>query len=405
MMSSRKYLVHLAIISTFIFLTLGAFELAIRYVGRFQKIISVQKISSGWLWNQSPLRYLQNNNAILQSNQLGLRGQKIEYASTDYVVLLLGDSQVEAAASSLNQMPEILLEQRLSQKLNKKVKVFSVAAAGWGQDQQLLALQKYFQSYRADLVLLWLTPHNDYWENTFVDRGTHISAGAIKPTFGIQESSLMGPYYEGSFYLMHSALFQLMAQALTSLTAEQILVNQWQSNLPKPILMQSDPNVCRGNIEIEQTDFFRNIYELDLSKRYTIVSAEDFLHGRGHFGPYVLDTTIGLGDYQMTLSALLLDKLKQTAENYGAQFKAFYPIQDSLDTRVQLANCIKHPGGATYPLSLNYQRRLRQTVRSDHLVMFPIYGKDENVVSKNDRHLNITGNKKVAEILVSYLID
>jgi hypothetical protein len=204
---------------------------------------------------------------------------------------------------------------------------------------------------------------------------------------------------------MHSALFTLMTQALTSLTIEKILVNQWQSNLPKPILMQSDLNVCRGNIEIEQTDFFRNIYGLDLSKHYTIVSAEDFLHGRGHFGPYVLDTTIGLGDYQMTLSALLLDKLKQTAENYGAQFKAFYPIQDSLDIRAKLANCIKLPGGATYPLSLNYLQRLRQTVRPDDLVMFPILGKDENVVSKDDRHLNIVGNKKVVEVLVSYLIN
>jgi hypothetical protein len=169
--------------------------------------------------------------------------------------------------------------------------------------------------------------------------------------------------------------------------------------------MQSDPNACRGNIEIEQTDFFRNIYRLDLSKRYTIVSAEDFLHGRGHFGPYVLDTTIGLGNYQTILSALLLDKLKQIAENYGAQFKAFYPIQDSLDTRAQLANCIKLPGGAAYPLSLNYQHWLRRTVRPDDLVMFPILGKDENVVSKDDRHLNIVGNKKVVEILVSYFIN
>jgi len=37
--------------------------------------------------------------------------------------------------------------------------------------------------------------------------------------------------------------------------------------------------------------------------------------------------------------------------------------------------------------------------------MFPILGKDENVVSKDDRHLNIVGNKKVVEVLVSYLVN
>jgi hypothetical protein len=49
-MSKRKYLTHIVVISISILLTLGAFELAIPYVGRLQKIISVQKITSGWFW-------------------------------------------------------------------------------------------------------------------------------------------------------------------------------------------------------------------------------------------------------------------------------------------------------------------------------------------------------------------
>jgi hypothetical protein len=90
-------------------------------------------------------------------------------------------------------------------------------------------------------------------------------------------------------------------------------------------------------------------------------------------------------------------------EKNSAQFKAFYPIQDSIDRRARIATCIKLPDSEAYPLLLNYQQRVRQIVKPDDLIIFPISGKNENVVSKEDRHLNKLGNTKTVESLALYL--
>jgi hypothetical protein len=66
-----------------------------------------------------------------------------------------------------------------------------VGAGGYGQDQELLALQEYYRKYRADLVLLWQTPGNDVWNNVFK---THMANRNPKPTFWLDGSgSLHGP--------------------------------------------------------------------------------------------------------------------------------------------------------------------------------------------------------------------
>lgn len=125
-----------------------------------------------------------------EQNQLGFRGRRIAYSPGDYVVVLLGDSQVEAMALPLDGMPERRLEAHLdSPKGNARV--FSVGAGGYGQDQELLALEEYFQTYRADLVVVWQTPGNDVWNNVFK---THMANRNSKPTFWLDRSgALRGP--------------------------------------------------------------------------------------------------------------------------------------------------------------------------------------------------------------------
>jgi hypothetical protein len=125
-----------------------------------------------------------------EQNQLGYRGRKIAYSPDDYVVVLLGDSQVEAMALPFDEMPELRLESYLDSPA-RKTRVFSVGTGGYGQDQELLALQEYFQRYRADLVVLWQTPGNDIWNNVFK---THMANRNPKPTFWLDESgNLRGP--------------------------------------------------------------------------------------------------------------------------------------------------------------------------------------------------------------------
>jgi hypothetical protein len=130
------------------------------------------------------------NSYKLERHQLGFRGQPIEYQDDDFVIVLIGDSQVEAKACAYGWMPE----QRLQVYLNsggKKVKVFSLGGPATGQDQQLLSLREYYDKFRADLVVLWFTPANDIWNNTFP---TNVPDDRTpKPTFWLENGQLRGP--------------------------------------------------------------------------------------------------------------------------------------------------------------------------------------------------------------------
>ena len=125
-----------------------------------------------------------------ERHQLGFRGQPIEYQDDEFVIVLVGDSQVEAKACAFGWMPE----QRLQFYLNssgKKVKVFSLGGPATGQDQQLLSLREYYQNFRADLVILWFTPANDVWNNTFPS--SIPDDRTPKPTFWLENGQLRGP--------------------------------------------------------------------------------------------------------------------------------------------------------------------------------------------------------------------
>jgi hypothetical protein len=111
------------------------------------------------------------------------------------VVVLLGDSQAEAAALPFESMPERLLEAHLSRlRPERRFRVFTLGAGGYGNDQQLLVLREYFSRYRADLVLLWQTPTNDVINNLFP---THWPWNTTpKPTFWLERGQLRGPHQE-----------------------------------------------------------------------------------------------------------------------------------------------------------------------------------------------------------------
>jgi hypothetical protein len=126
-----------------------------------------------------------------EHNQLGYRGRPIiSYRPDDYVIVLLGDSQVEGYGLGFDAIPERLLESHLF-RAGKRTRVVTIGAGGYGQDQELLALQEYFTKHRANLVVLWETPTNDIWNNVFK---THMASRNPKPTFWLDESRrLRGP--------------------------------------------------------------------------------------------------------------------------------------------------------------------------------------------------------------------
>lgn len=126
-----------------------------------------------------------------EKNELGFRGHPIQYDETNKVIVLLGDSQVQGWGCAYQWMPSKRLEFHLNNLGFPEAKVFSVGAAGYGYDQELLALKEYFEKYRADHVVLWQTLENDVWNNTFP---THQPwNGTPKPTFRLEGEQLVGP--------------------------------------------------------------------------------------------------------------------------------------------------------------------------------------------------------------------
>ncbi len=388
-----SFIKNLTLLLVSLFIALGVGELALRHIGRLQKIQKVEQIQSGWGWHQSPLRYLQPLSAKNEANELGLRGQSIQYDEKDLIVLLVGDSQVEAAASPVKFMPEALLEKILSIQYSRPVKVFSVAASGWGQDQQLLALQQYFKKYRADLVLVWATPVNDFWENTYPDRSVTSQAGNIKPSFRIDDNKVNGPYFKDSAYYYHSALLQFMVQIIQDQSINQTILESWLRRLPAGNLATSSSS-CNGTQEIYQDEFFKNLGSLDLTKRYTIISPEDLTRGRTHFSQQLLADS-PIRNYQVEITRQLIQKMQKISHENNAKFYVFYPIREDLDDRIKVVQCIKTLDGKYYSYKSDNISLLQKLELNDQLKIFRIQGGDENIVSKEDRHLNAIGNRKV----------
>ncbi|MGH8809852.1 MAG: hypothetical protein ACREX0_18415, partial [Noviherbaspirillum sp.] len=242
--------------------------------------------SIGWRWDESPYR-APFNQQDRTTNQLGLRGNRIEYGKDDFVIVLVGDSQVEAGTQAPDKLPETLLSEALNKPLgSRKVKVFSVASAGWGQDQQLVWLKKYFEHHRADLVLTWLTPVNDYWENTFIDRSVAREAGRLKPTFQLSDNRLDTAIPVSIDWKLKNLFALGVGRTLKGdkYTLEQYYADQWQSRLPGPQRARSSKANC-PTPEIDQKTLIGSY--MQGSRAYTLITDEDVANGRSHFSPFL----------------------------------------------------------------------------------------------------------------------
>lgn len=367
------------------------------------------KLDSGWGWENSPGRK-PSKFSDLTTNQLGLRGQTISYHTDDYVVLLVGDSGIEASAGPPEHMPEQFLQKSLAIRLKKPVKVFSLASSGWGQDQQLLTVQEYFRAYRADLVLLWPTLGNDFWENAFPDRSVTPEAGHLKPTFRLIDQELHGPYLSSGSYLHHSAILQLAESVMAKINKEpleQRILRSWLIQMPAPHenKKQANESLCEGLIVIDQREFYRTIFELNPNIGYTVKSGEDFLSSRSMFSPYMSDLS-KRDVYLIKITEHLLRRIKAEVEDHHAKFIVFHARREEFDKRgTQMVKCVSDAQGKTFGVSFDYEGLLKRIVSSSDLIVFDLPGGNENVVSPEDRHLNNFGNMQAMEILSSSLME
>jgi hypothetical protein len=394
----RRRALATAVVTTAVLGALGLTESVLRGLDRQFNVARV-----GWTGRTSPLVYDQGQ-AEWNFNRFGARGADESIQGDELVVVLLGDSEVEAPTLANESMPESALERSLAAVSGREVRVVSLAASGWGQDQQLLALRHYFTRQRADIVVDWVTPSNDLWENAFLRRTVDDEPGPLKPTFVLDEGRLREPEtsldsIEGRF-----AIWQVLLRALRGRGRAMIR----PSPEAPPIGRVVRDAGCKGMVWIKWRDYYgndvRGELEVQQDGRY-IASAvtEAVADGRSHFAsrlriPQPVDI------YERQLMAALLAEINDLTVAHGGTFVTLY-----VDSVVQVESakrigCIEATDGSRRSLAPDEIGVVRQVAPSGSLVTVRLGGLLENYVSRGDRHLSAIGHERAMDALAAELV-
>jgi hypothetical protein len=311
------------------------------------------------------------------TNQLGFHGAPIEYTDADKVVLLVGDSQVECGTCREDPMPEYFLK-REYEKLGRPVKVVTLGAAGYGADQELLAVREYFRKgYRANLILLWQTLGNDLWNNLFPRHSVAVEVGHLKPTFRVQGDKLVEP--DSSIGSLYCGLY---LDCLKRQFMDGGIERSYVDTLPPAVQPVGEPQDSRLPI-------------LD--------TAEDVADEKTHWSIWLKpDSPRKL--YGIRLFNLLEKEMEATAHAHGASFFVFdidrytpegireieqFDFFKPTDKFVRAKGKYYLAGG-----QIEYFKVSAQVNQGLPMLYIPVTIPD-HVISVQDPHLNARGNSHV----------
>lgn len=106
---------------------------------------------------------------IIRTNEYSMRSRAVSKKDTT-VILLVGDSVVLGGSLTSNDsLASTLLEHRLSEALNRDVRVLNIAAGSWGPDNVAAYLNK-FGLFNADLICLIASSHDAHDTMTHADQ-------------------------------------------------------------------------------------------------------------------------------------------------------------------------------------------------------------------------------------------
>ncbi len=339
-------------------------------------------------------------------NDFGYRGQPIRYDDRDFVVIMLGDSQVESAACPQNMTPEHLLEKALLAS-GQTAKVFTLGTAGYGTDQEYLALKNYFAGHRADLVLLWQTSTNDIWNNVFP---THIPKdGVIKPTFVVRDGKLAGPNYQLGEVIRRPAHTKIGVLVNRLLNPQRGLDAYWERFLPpayQPLDRYDGPYV---------TDWD----PANPSNKNPFLANENLETEKSHFAIALYPPSQRMS-YGLDLTRLLTREVETLSKEHGADFALFTVVtpeaahgeaslaHGAADSADHAAGQIVHKKDGKFYRTSTDQERANLVYVNKGFTYIPVPIKQENWrVSETDGHLNCTANEEamrnLAQSIAPYL--
>jgi hypothetical protein len=323
-------------------------------------------------------------------NELRYRGKPIRYSDRDIVIVLLGDSQVQAAACSPDEMPEQFLENYLDQ-FDPRYKVFSLGSGGYGNDQEYLALKEYFGKYRANAVVLWETFDNDIWNNVFP---THWPKdGDLKPTFWLDHGALKGPNYQLEELIGKRGRTKLEV-LLHRLHYMRDLDESWERYLPRPYqpLTHYDGSFA--------TDWDPS----NPNNKWPYLKDENLKNEKSHFSVQLYPRSARM-QYGLDLTRKLFGLINDLAREHDSKFFLFYTVTP--DDQLRLKNdrvddIIVHKRDGLF-----YRTRFRQSMANQAYLnngfttlAIPILLRDWRVSATNG-HLNCAANEQVMRDLAA----
>jgi len=323
-----------------------------------------------------------------QCNSLGYRGKEISYSSDDFVVLLVGDSEVYAPAIPFEQRPENRLEHHLKNYRNK-VRVFTIGDMGYGQDQQYLALKKYFKKYRADLVLLMFTERNDVEDNMFPTSGLNHT---IKPTFWLENGQLKGPT-QGLLEKTGPRLkLVLLWQRFIGKTMGESYLEMWlKDKLPPPYQPQS-------NYQGEVDNSWHEAWLTDPQHAYKYIIYEK----EGPTNRFTPKSK--MREYGYELTRKLFSEIKKLVETHNGHFIIFkeerpWELRDMEMEKAYFLN------GKYFRVSMRqYQDNLKELFEGFEHYRIPL-PMEKVTVNKDDSHLNREAIDKLMEELARIIAE
>jgi hypothetical protein len=259
----------------------------------------------GWAWLGDPT----------EANEFGFRGHRA-LEPVDDALVLLGDSQVESQ-QAFGLMPEVFLSAAIEGLTHRAARVVSVAAFGWGQDQQLLALRHVLAKIHPRMVLLWFTPNNDLWNNTFP---THMPKdGWPKPTFWLEGDALRGPHAAAGTAYRPPGL-RLLRVVRPILRRPMYLADEeWEAKLPPAYRARRAPDgraISLVEYATTRLGFTRPEVEL-------VLGPENFDNEKTHVNIALTPRSPRL-DYSIRLTRALLREIADLCARYGTRLLVFY---------------------------------------------------------------------------------
>jgi hypothetical protein len=355
-----------------VLLVLGGYELVLR-AG-----VLGSRESSGWLISPDAPQAVS-----VPVNELGYRGRPFLASATDSRcnLVLLGDSQVECLDCKPPDLPEVLLEDALARR-GVGVHVLTVGASGYGQDQQLLGLGRYFELRRPTAaVVLWQTIQNDIWNNVFPTHWPGYADGTPKPTYWLAGDTLLGPTEDIGDPPFHSLLLDRVRRSL-GVGRDEL----WEYLLLPP----SRP----GLLEVPPA-----------APVHVLARTEDLQKEKSHVAILRADDSPRL-DYGIRLTRRLLGRIRDLAESHAARFAIFQEDRFAIEAReLPEGDFFLTSQGYYFPANLRYGRERRD--RTDQGFLFfeiPVHVPDP-LISRSNRHLKDAANRDVLDQVADRLIE